>query len=118
MTQLRKKVLTVVVIWGHNQADNGPILRSWMRTALCKCLSCGHSLDSAGTPDRDQSAVPDEGCFTVCLYCSHLMVFKSDLTVRNLTDEEIIEAAGDKQLIEAMAFADAFRSWKKANEQT
>jgi DNA-directed RNA polymerase subunit RPC12/RpoP len=114
----RKKVLTVVVIWGHNQGDNGPILRTWMRTPSCRCLNCGHKLNTVGTPDRDPSAIPDEGNYTVCLYCSHLMIFRPDLTVRNLTDAEVVEAAGDKELLEAMAFADAFRKWKKDNEQT
>jgi hypothetical protein len=44
-------------------------------------------------------AEPLSGDLTICFYCGHLMAFADDLTLRALTDTEIIEAAGDPDLI-------------------
>jgi hypothetical protein len=86
-----------------------------MQTKRCACLNCGHILSAAGTTEGDPVA-PVEGSFTVCIYCSHLMVFKADLSVRNPNSAEIIEAAGDKNILEVMRLAHAFRE-HVANEQ-
>jgi hypothetical protein len=48
----------------------------------------------------------------VCVYCGHLLVFDDDLRVRNPTDVEIIALGGDPQVLEAQAFAKAFRDTK------
>jgi hypothetical protein len=66
--------------------------------------------------ETDTPPPPAEGTFVVCIYCSHLMVFKVDASVRNPTSAEIIEAAGDKDILEVMKFAHAFRK-HVANEQ-
>jgi hypothetical protein len=88
-----------------------------MRTKPCACLNCGHALTATGLIE-DNNAVPGEGSFTVCLYCSHLMVFRGDLSVRNPNTAEIIEAAGDKEILKVMEFAHAFREYvKEQNEQ-
>ena len=116
MNRAGKKRLTVMLIWGHNQRDNRPFLRSQMQTKRCACLNCGHLLSASGTIQDGVSAAPHEGDYTVCLYCSHLMVYRDDLSVRNLTSAEIIEAAGDKDILEVMKFASAFREYA-ANEQ-
>jgi len=87
-----------------------------MQTKQCACLNCGHSLSASGTVADGVSAAPHGGDYTVCLYCSHLMVYKDDLSVRNPTSAEIIEAAGDKNILEVMKFASAFREYA-ANEQ-
>lgn len=62
------------------------------------CLNCGESLDGV-TPINDTgNAAP--GCITVCLYCGHIMAFDDNLMFRELTDEEVIEVAGDPVIIE------------------
>jgi hypothetical protein len=40
------------------------------------------------------------GCITICFSCGHVMVFDDNLKFRELTDEEVIEVAGDPRLIE------------------
>jgi hypothetical protein len=107
--------LTVTIIWGHNRRDHSPIMRKWMRTTHCACLACGHRIDATSTV-KDETPAPKEGDFTICLYCSHLMVFTKNLRVRNLRGEEIIEAAGDKDILEVMKFTAAFKEWRD-NEQ-
>jgi hypothetical protein len=112
-----KPNLTVVLIWGQSQKDKRPLLSSYMQTKRCACLNCGHLLTACGGPKGDDPP-PDEGDFTICLYCSHLMVFRRDLSVRNPTSAEIISAAGDKSILEAMEFAHAIREYSKdQNEQ-
>jgi hypothetical protein len=48
----------------------------------------------------------------VCAYCGHLLVFDDDLRLRNPTDAEIIALGGDQFVLEAQAFAKAFRDTK------
>lgn len=83
-----------------------------MRTPSCACINCGHLLTATSTPGPEEPT-PGPGDLTVCLYCSHLMVFTDKMTVRRLTDAEMIEAAGDPALLEVMQFTQAFRDWKK-----
>jgi hypothetical protein len=87
-----------------------------MQTKPCACLNCGHSLSAAGVVEEGEGPKPNEGDYTVCIYCSHLMFFRGDLSIRNPNSAEIIEAAGDKNVLEVMKFASAFREYA-ANEQ-
>jgi DNA-directed RNA polymerase subunit N (RpoN/RPB10) len=68
------------------------------RTAPCPCLNCGKLLDSA-TGINDANAVAP-GCITICFSCGHVMAFDDNLMFRELTDEEVIEVAGDPRLVE------------------
>jgi len=66
------------------------------------CTNCGVLADAAtgvAAHDHEGEIVPEPGDFTVCLQCGHIMTFADDLTLRDLTDEEVIRAAGDKRLI-------------------
>jgi len=36
------------------------------------------------------------------MYCHHLMIYGDDMTLRNPTDEEMTELAGDEELLQAM----------------
>jgi hypothetical protein len=66
------------------------------------CTSCGLVMDGATGVAEDGhkgDIVPDPGDFTVCINCGHLMIFNEDLTLRDLTDDEMIKVAGDKRLI-------------------
>lgn len=113
---LRKKMLTVAIIWGHNHADHSPFMSLWMRSTPCQCLHCNHPLTAVGMVERGDPA-PSAGDFTVCLYCGHLMVFLADLTVRGPSDSEMLEIAGDRELLQVQAFREAFRKWKQEHEQ-
>lgn len=61
------------------------------------CPSCGSKLNGATDPVGD--ATPSSGDITVCLYCGHILVFTDDLRLRNPTDEEIHEIAGDVRIL-------------------
>lgn len=65
-------------------------------TPRCTCLGCGKALDRA-TPVNDAS-LPAPGCITVCFTCGHIMAFADDMTFRELTDEEVVEVAGDPRI--------------------
>ena len=46
-----------------------------------------------------EEAIPSEGDVTICIYCGHISVFNTDLTLRNPTDEEIHIIAGDQRIL-------------------
>jgi hypothetical protein len=56
-------------------------------------LSCGKMLDGCMAVEADGG--PSPGDFTVCIYCGHIMAFADDLTLRELTGDEIHAIAGD-----------------------
>jgi hypothetical protein len=47
----------------------------------------------------DHRSQPKPGHITVCIGCGHLMAFAEDMRLRNLTDAEMYEIAGDPRLI-------------------
>jgi len=64
------------------------------------CLNCGKLLDAAtGVLEYGFDATPDPGDLTVCIACGHLMAFGDDLQLRDLTAEEMKDAAGDRRII-------------------
>lgn len=66
----------------------------------CKCLNCGEMLDAASAVlEYGFDASPDSTDFTVCIGCGHVMGFAEDLSLREVTIEEIIKIAGDPRLI-------------------
>lgn len=67
-----------------------------------RCLHCGAKIDAA-TQIRnagESEAKPEAGAITVCLHCGHIMAFADGKgRLRGLTDEEIVEIAGDPRLV-------------------
>jgi hypothetical protein len=61
------------------------------------CVSCGKTLDAATLPEGEDA--PSPGDISLCLYCGHLMAYADDLELRNLTDEEMHEVAGDPHIL-------------------
>jgi hypothetical protein len=78
------------------------------------CPNCGKELDAA--TGIDPNARPKPGDFSVCLGCGHLMAFGNDLRLRPLTAVEVIEVAGNPQLLAAQDFAGAFRKSQNAKK--
>lgn len=63
------------------------------------CLSCKKQTDAAtGTPGQENGG-PKPDDVTVCIYCGHIMAFGEDLSLRELTDAEVVEFAGDPRLL-------------------
>jgi C4-type Zn-finger protein len=67
------------------------------RTPKCVCPSCGKVFDTA--TDATSDDVPLPGDITICLHCGHVMAFKDDLTVRELTSEELHEVATNPDVL-------------------
>ena len=49
--------------------------------------------------DDAEPLLPKPGDFTICLACGHLMGFREDLTLRDLTSIEMLKVAGDKRIL-------------------
>jgi hypothetical protein len=64
---------------------------------VCKCLACGCHLDQAGSPGSE--ATPIGGDITICFKCGHLMAFTDSLMLRELTEPEQIEIAGNGYML-------------------
>ena len=60
------------------------------RFKLSRCLRCGKPLDAA--TDFAGKAVPKPGDISICMGCNYVMAFASDLSMRELTDAELIAA--------------------------
>jgi hypothetical protein len=74
------------------------------RTPLSHCLDCGMTV-TAGTPsvvDRPDYRPPQPGDLAICIRCTHVMAYGDDLRVRALTDAEIVNVAGDPDMVEAV----------------
>jgi hypothetical protein len=67
------------------------------RMQSATCTNCHKVVDAASGVGTDDS--PDPGDFTICIYCGHLMVFADDLTLRELTEDEMVDVAGDRRLL-------------------
>lgn len=62
-----------------------------------RCPACGHSLDGAA---GDGAPAPDD--FSLCVYCTTILQFNDDLTLRRVEDKDIpysVIKARDKFII-------------------
>lgn len=69
------------------------------RTKMSLCPSCGKPLDCATALDGNSK--PKFGDVSVCLYCGEILSFGLGLVLQPLTDEQMIEVAGDKDILTA-----------------
>jgi hypothetical protein len=76
-----------------------------MRVPEQYCLNCGELTDALsqvakpGDPRHSERPNENEHWFTVCINCGHLMAVTPDLTLRELTDAELLGMAGDQRLV-------------------
>jgi len=61
------------------------------------CPGCGRRNDAATSVFSDSK--PSPGSVSVCIACGHISVFNADLTLRNPTDAETREIAGDRRIL-------------------
>jgi hypothetical protein len=80
-------------------------------TPLCYCLACGAKLNAVTATDDDDD--PSSGAITLCFYCGHIMALTDELTVRPLTDEEMLAVAGDKTVLAAQKARAAYALLKR-----
>lgn len=72
-------------------------MRQRMLLPMSKCLDCGKQMDAASGLQGDPEPRPND--VSVCLYCGHITAFAEDLTLRPLTDVEMIEIAGNEDIL-------------------
>jgi hypothetical protein len=81
-----------------------------------RCLNCGYDCDRASgivdqqAPDQQR---PEPGDFSLCINCGHLSAYADDLTLRPLTDAEILLAAGDPHIVAASTALAAVKERKQ-----
>jgi len=67
-----------------------------------RCLDCGALTDAAMHANAAKGRrIPKPNDVTICIECGHLMAFADDLTLRPLTDAEMIAVAGDRDIVMA-----------------
>lgn len=76
------------------------------------CTNCGQVMDGS-TSYVDKQIEP--GNIGICLYCRHFMIVDDNMQFRNLNDEEIVEIAGQPELLKLMGLMEAFDNFKKGN---
>lgn len=85
--------------------------KTW-RTPISKCQACDYKLDSVSS--LTEAEAPKPGDVTICLKCGHLMGFNPNLSVRPLTDEEMLDAAGNKDILDIQTARGALpKDWRK-----
>jgi hypothetical protein len=72
-----------------------------IRMPKSRCLDCGKLITAASRLDDDRST-PDPGDVAVCIDCGHIQAYADDLTLRPLTDDEMVEIAGDREIIDTV----------------
>jgi hypothetical protein len=70
------------------------------RTPEITCLNCGARVD--GATEVTGGRAPRPGDATICFYCHHLAIYGEDFQLRPLNDREVIELAGDPDILLAM----------------
>src|SRR5262245_33137345 len=82
------------------------------RTPSNHCLECGYELDCAAAPGTEPRRAPQAGDLSICVACGHLTVFDAELKLREPTQAEILEVAGDETLLKYMKARMRLRSEK------
>lgn len=68
-----------------------------------KCLNCGYKLDAATSADlNDEDKAPHPGAVSVCIACSHIMLFTDDMALRNPTIEELESIVQDDDVLRVL----------------
>jgi hypothetical protein len=67
------------------------------RVPVSICAACGAPNDGAASYPKD--AVPKDGDVSLCMYCGHLAMFASDLSLREVTSEELAVICKDEEIM-------------------
>jgi hypothetical protein len=66
------------------------------RVPLSLCAACGAPNDGAAAKD---DAVPKDGDVSICAYCGHLAIFRTDLSLRAITAAELAKLCEDEEIV-------------------
>lgn len=72
------------------------------------CPGCGAMLDAAS--HHEEGAVPEPGCFSICLYCGLLLRFDDDLSLGPIDPAELncLSLEQERELIVAKFVVKSF----------
>ena len=76
------------------------------------CTACGKVMDRAGEGPF-LAGKPRPGDISICMHCSHIMAFDDNLMLRDLTEAEVVECAGEPELLWVMALLGKYRKYKQ-----
>lgn len=85
-------------------------MQDWVKTSDAHCPNCKALINAAVTVDG--ASVPQDGDLTVCLYCGHICAYDENQQLRDLTDQEAYDAAGDPDILYAMEISATFRKMR------
>jgi hypothetical protein len=68
------------------------------RVPLSLCTKCARPLTAATETDGGPEHRPDPGAISICAYCGYLMIFDTNLRLRELTEAELDEIMSDREL--------------------
>jgi hypothetical protein len=71
-------------------------------TPLNHCINCGKPIDSASATPDFPDVPPSPGDVAICLDCVHVHIYADDLTLRNPTEAELVDIAGDPEIVRAV----------------
>jgi hypothetical protein len=75
------------------------------------CTQCGKQIDGASAVGEEATPPPSPGDFAICIYCGHLMAYGEVQQLRELTDAEMLKAAGDPRIVAMQQARQVF--WKE-----
>lgn len=70
----------------------------------CKCTACDAPMDRATDVGLGDDTQPEPGDSSLCFYCGHIMVFADDLSVRDPTADEMLQIAGNPDILAAQKY--------------
>jgi hypothetical protein len=79
-----------------------------VRVPESKCINCGKKVDAADHTMLTPPLPPSDGDIMICLYCSHIHIYDGN-KMREPTENEMVEIAGNSDMLDAVAFAGAFQ---------
>jgi hypothetical protein len=71
------------------------------------CISCG-AVNDAATGATDLEATPVPGDIMICHTCGHIAAYGDDMRIRELTEKEQIDVAGDRDVLFAQRIRHRF----------
>ena len=80
------------------------------------CPKCGYRTDAASVA-RGQHHRPNAGDISVCMNCGAITIFNDDLTLREPTGKELLEASLNPDVIQAQIVRDGMNFPNLAERQ-
>lgn len=76
------------------------------------CLNCGAIIDAVTSVDHKEMPYP--GAIAICMVCSHIMAYDTNIQFRELNDQEIIGVAGNPEILRLInSLGRAKATWEK-----